>query len=1420
MAYFRSRRNSAAGPSIQNHHNDHLSPSTAEEMRGFTPERKSSKNSGGGGSFWSRKSLKRSSTTQSTSPVVQPPPPTLPSDAQYGPEFGVDEDGLQVPFGSISKLSHSRSLNPESIHGTPMSNDPLAELPQPGFKVKYHLHNPLGPRWYKNYHLIPPAEKQPSARPPTFFSTSFPPISTSSTPDNIHESGAASKRASVSPQATPASSQTRIGDGIKPRSRKTSQTAPDNVDLMDVTDPWGSTWHHDSPYDILAPVSTKLELDSRTTGKLASAPPTPIDRIYLSDSVAPESLPKRMSVAPPVTHPFPSQPQLTPKKEKRSSFVGRIAKKFSLFRRSEDFLASKSREYSWLHVNPEDHASMKRQSFDHASSHPPSERVGPPKRVAPPSMAQEPQPSPPPEKDDPPTLPPPSPPFSYVSFEAPFSIGKLTVANPDFDPDTGSPIQKPPQLQRDFSVSNSLSPPPSIPREPSPPPGMLTVQNPTLERTSSHYDKPLPIPAPSTAGSTLGLSTPTAAAEKHLDQEHADPISLSRRATVLSATSQKTATPTAPQLPRTTAASVADSDSDSDTDSSDSDSDSSSDSDEGKGTSDVSTKPVPPDSTVNAGTSTISAAPTLPAKDKPPAMPTPAPTPPPPTPAAATAILTPSRSKSPAHAPETLPLLRVGSHVSPANNRLSKVPPEGAALGLPVASVISGVTAGVFVPLSPEEVTSQDRINSYLSYTDSPCSATSVLANPPTPFHSALPIDMDPPAPPPLPAKGAREPSKEKESKKQSPSSTPQTDSRPETFKPARNHSPENQEATVGAGQQWERVNGDARVATKTRSSRDDDRHRRESSYRKDSSQPATSSSSSRQHTQDEQHQRGSERHSKMPQQPNVSSIPMPKMPSTSMTRRLPGNTKRVHRRHRRETTRPRGGGPSYARSGNERKRRRRHAPRRGDDGKSGEDRRKRGGMKKSRGNGKGRGRGKKERARRRREREKEEQREREKEREREARRQQRELERERERERERLERERQEWERMERERERERQQRELELQLQIQRHLEMEERERERQRLKELEKERERERERIRELERDRERERERVRELEREKERLKQVDKEREMERHRLLESEREKERLRELERERARELERERERLRQFELEREKERLRQVELEREKEKEREKERKRKERRKAEKSKRASRRSEDDRRDKSKSVYHTPDQSRTESYYANATHSIYLGADSEGRVERKPSTAATRPTSELPSAADMNALRAKDAWDMERMWRARSMYGAEMSGNAVQSIPTQSVLSFSDNLSSQGASYGSSYTAFSLQAPFQGHPGSSMYHSMPTKPPPIMYGSPASIPSLPDSTLYDPYDHNNIGNIAPPPPPRQHRSSHHGPSPPILSRSPLTKNPLPEPPRESTYQPAPLPPVKPATAMVRTSDYWAKYAGVTTNA
>ena len=47
-----------------------------------------------------------------------------------------------------------------------------------------------------------------------------------------------------------------------PRSRKPSQTANDEIDLMDGSDPTGQNFHHISPYDVgLTPSSAPLPSD-------------------------------------------------------------------------------------------------------------------------------------------------------------------------------------------------------------------------------------------------------------------------------------------------------------------------------------------------------------------------------------------------------------------------------------------------------------------------------------------------------------------------------------------------------------------------------------------------------------------------------------------------------------------------------------------------------------------------------------------------------------------------------------------------------------------------------------------------------------------------------------------------------------------------------------------------------------------------------------------------------------------------------------------------------------------------------------------------------------------------------------------------------------------------------------------------------
>lgn len=138
--------------------------------------------------------------------------------------------------------------------------DQLAELPSwyakdietaavsaAQFRTKYPIHNSRGPRWYRNHHLAPPSREK---RPPSVFSPSFPPMATgqerSQDPTKLP---GPSRTPSGSPLPTPSSSQVRIHD-VRVRTRKLSNTAHDNVDMMDVSDPWGTNWHHQSPYDL------------------------------------------------------------------------------------------------------------------------------------------------------------------------------------------------------------------------------------------------------------------------------------------------------------------------------------------------------------------------------------------------------------------------------------------------------------------------------------------------------------------------------------------------------------------------------------------------------------------------------------------------------------------------------------------------------------------------------------------------------------------------------------------------------------------------------------------------------------------------------------------------------------------------------------------------------------------------------------------------------------------------------------------------------------------------------------------------------------------------------------------------------------------------------------------------------------------
>ena len=226
-------------------------------------QRKLSRSKPGSRSIWSRKSLRKKSPTADEvhqhvqpaaiqrQPSIQPPPPQpqIEKTAETEKQTGL---GTSEKFNHVGPLNMpSRSIIPDPLQGSPLWH--IKELhgavPLPVHRGRYPLHNPFGPRWYRNHHLIPPAQP----RPKSFFSPSFPSIPPAQLESLDDRSRALdpNRTPSGSPLPTPTSSQTGITDnGGRTRSRKTSQTAPDPVDLLDVTDPWGTNWHHQSPYDV------------------------------------------------------------------------------------------------------------------------------------------------------------------------------------------------------------------------------------------------------------------------------------------------------------------------------------------------------------------------------------------------------------------------------------------------------------------------------------------------------------------------------------------------------------------------------------------------------------------------------------------------------------------------------------------------------------------------------------------------------------------------------------------------------------------------------------------------------------------------------------------------------------------------------------------------------------------------------------------------------------------------------------------------------------------------------------------------------------------------------------------------------------------------------------------------------------------
>ncbi|KAL4070768.1 hypothetical protein J3A83DRAFT_3268807 [Scleroderma citrinum] len=191
--------------------------------------------------------------------------------------------------------------------------------------------------------------------------------------------------------------------------------------------------------------------------------------------------------------------------------------------------------------------------------------------------------------------------------------------------------------------------------------------------------------------------------------------------------------------------------------------------------------------------------------------------------------------------------------------------------------------------------------------------------------------------------------------------------------------------------------------------------------------------------------------------------------------------------------------------------------------------------------------------------------------------------------------------------------------------------------------------------------------------------------------------------------------------------------------------------------------------------------------------------------RMERVPSNSA-RPTSELTSTAEINTLKAREAWEMDRLWKGRSMFHGQPEtafitsppSTAKESKPTKAESAPRD--ATQAVGHGSSHTSYVVQ-PLQVHPipASVFYANMPSAPPPIIYAATSPYGHIPHRSR----DYNTS------------RSLPNFSFPAKETSSERPSNPLPVPPRESSYQPTHLPALADRSSG-SASEYWTKYTSV----
>lgn len=206
-------------------------------------------------------------------------------------------------------------------------------------------------------------------------------------------------------------------------------------------------------------------------------------------------LPKRLSVAPPLGHQtnLSSHPSL--KKEKRGSMFDRFARKLSFIRRSFDGHGRSQRsEDDWHHVNAADTGSVNQSQETRESiavNLKDTQERSSVKRIPPPSIDTS-NAAPQPCADDS---------GSSISVEEPFSIGRLTIANPDIFPSSESPTyigptghSGNPPLLPPKSVHISIVPPTPVPPPiaKNDPPSQPRLSYPSFSSSASSDDHTTP----------------------------------------------------------------------------------------------------------------------------------------------------------------------------------------------------------------------------------------------------------------------------------------------------------------------------------------------------------------------------------------------------------------------------------------------------------------------------------------------------------------------------------------------------------------------------------------------------------------------------------------------------------------------------------------------------------------------------------------------------------------------------------------------------------------------------------------------------------------------------------------------------------------------------------------------------------------